>query len=311
MDGSQPATPAYRGVFPIAPTAFTDVGELDLVSQRRAIDFLVDEEVAGICILANYAEQFSLTDAERDRLTDEILGHVAGRVPVIVTTSHYSSRVAAARSRRAQEAGASMVMLMPPYHGATLRVGEAGVAEHLGVVADAIDIPIMVQDAPMSGTTLAPGFLARLARENPRVRYFKIESPGAPDRLRELIRLGGDAVAGPFDGEESVTLLPDLEAGATGTMPGGTCAGALVEVVDLWHAGRRAEAEESHARLAPLLLFENRACGLLATKVLMHEGGIIASPYARHPYAPLSAPIRERLLQVARRLDLAVLRWTR
>src|SRR6266545_6482359 len=93
----------YSGVFPIAPTTFDDRGDLDLASQGRALDFMVDQGVDGICILANFSEQFALTDDERETLTTTMLEHVAGRVPVIVTTSHYSSRIAAERSRRAEE----------------------------------------------------------------------------------------------------------------------------------------------------------------------------------------------------------------
>ncbi len=301
----------YRGIFPIAPTAFLPSGDLDLASQRRVIDYLVDAGVDGICIHANYSEQFSLTDAERDRLTDLTMEQVAGRVPVIVTASHFSSRVAAERARRAEEAGAAMVMLMAPYHGATLRAAEQEVRDHYATVADAIRIPIMVQDAPMSGTPLSAAFLARLAREVPQVSYFKLENGVAADKLRALITLGGDAIAGPFDGEESITLIPDLEAGATGTMPGCTSIDVLRRTWDLWHAGRRAEAVAEYERGQPLISYENKLCGLQATKVLMAEGGIIASEAPRHPLKPLSPEVRAGLIAMARRLDLFVLRWGR
>ena len=122
----------YSGIFPIVPTTFTDDGELDAESQMRAVDYLIDAGSHGLCLLANYAEQFSLDDSEREALTVSMLGHVAGRVPVIVTTSHYSSRVVAARSRSAQDAGASMVMIMAPYHGATLRASEDSIPETSG-----------------------------------------------------------------------------------------------------------------------------------------------------------------------------------
>jgi len=56
-------------------------------------------------------------------------------------------------------------------------------------------------------------FLVRLAREVPLVRYFKIEVPGAAAKLRTLIEAGDDAIDGPFDGEESITLMADLDAG--------------------------------------------------------------------------------------------------
>src|SRR5450631_4440180 len=116
----------YRGVFPVAPTIFNDRGELDLEGQRRCIDFMVDAGSEGICILANFSEQFVLTDGEREQVMHAVLQHVAGRVPVIVTTTHFSSAVCAARSRQAEAAGAAMVMIMPPYHGATIRVSEPG-----------------------------------------------------------------------------------------------------------------------------------------------------------------------------------------
>ncbi|TMR75476.1 dihydrodipicolinate synthase family protein, partial [Streptococcus pseudopneumoniae] len=109
--------PRYRGIFPVVPTIFTESGELDLPGQNRAADFLIDSGVDGLCILANFSEQFSLSDDERETLTRTLLEHVATRVPVIVTTTHYGTRVCAARSRRAQDQGAAMVMVMPPYHG--------------------------------------------------------------------------------------------------------------------------------------------------------------------------------------------------
>lgn len=305
------ADKVYAGVFPIAPTTFRDDGELDLESQKRAIDFIIDAGIDGICILANFSEQFAITDAERDRLTPFILDHVAGRVPVIVTTSHFSSQIAAERSRRAQEAGAAMVMLMPPYHGATIRVDETGILEFFKRVAAAIDIPIMLQDAPVSGTPLSAAFLARLAKEIHLLQYFKIEVPFAAAKLRELIRLAGAHIPGPFDGEESITLIPDLDAGATGTMPSATIPDILRRVMDLWVAGDRDAAVALYEPYLPLINYENRQCGLRACKVLMKEGGIIASEATRHPLPPLAKPTRAGLLDLARRLDPLILNWAK
>jgi dihydrodipicolinate synthase/N-acetylneuraminate lyase len=306
-----PARARLTGVFPVAPTTFDEDGEVDLDSQRRAIDFLIDAGSSGICILANYSEQFALTDDERETLTDAILAHVAGRVPIIVTTTHFSARVCAARSRRAEAAGAAMVMVMPPYHGATIRVGEPAIAAFFREVSDAVDIPIMIQDAPVSGTALGAALLARMAREIENVAYFKIEVPGAAAKLRELIRLGGDAIEGPWDGEEAITLLADLDAGATGTMPSGAYPDLLRPIVDAYAAGRRAEAAAGYDRLLPLINYENRQCGLSACKALMKEGGVIASEAVRAPLPSLDPATRAGLLEIAARLDPLVLRWAR
>lgn len=301
----------YSGVFPIAPTPFTDRGELDLTGQRRVLDCMVDQGVDGLCILANYSEQFALSDAEREILLDLCLNHVAGRVPVIVTCSHYATRIATLRARRAEQAGAAMLMLMPPYHGTALRADEPGIVEHFEAVAGAVSIPIMVQDAPLSGVTLSVSLLARMARDIPNLQYFKVEMPGTAQKLRALIEAGGEAIAGPFDGEESITLMADLDAGATGTMPSALCPELIKSVMDQYRAGRRDDAAASYARILPLINYENRQCNLRATKAVMQAGGVIRSAYVRHPFAPLPGPIRAGLLELARAVDPLALRWGR
>jgi 2-keto-3-deoxy-L-arabinonate dehydratase len=303
--------PRFRGVFPVMPTTFDDRGELDLDSQKRCTDFMIDAGSDGLCILANFSEQFVLTDDERTLLIDTILDHVAGRVPVIVTTTHFSSKVCAERSYRAQEAGASMVMIMPPYHGATIRVPERGIFDFFRTVSDAVDIPVMIQDAPVSGTALSAPFLARMAKEIANVAYFKIEVPGAASKLRELIELGGSAIEGPWDGEEAITLLPDLDAGATGAMTGGGYPDGIRQIVDAYREGRREEAVEAYNRWLPLINYENRQTGLIAAKSLMKEGGVIASEAVRHPLQPLHPQTRAGLIETAQRLDPLVLRWAR
>lgn len=301
--------PRYRGIFPVVPTTFTESGELDLASQKRCLDFMIDAGVDGLCILANFSEQFSLSDDEREVLTRTSLEHVAGRVPVIVTTTHYGTSVCAARSKRAQDMGAAMVMVMPPYHGATFRVPEAQIFEFYARVSDAIGIPIMVQDAPASGTVLSAPFLARMAKEIEQLAYFKIEVPGAASKLRELIRLGGDAIEGPWDGEEAITLLADLDAGATGAMTGGGFPDGIRPIIEAHRSGDMDRAFELYQRWLPLINHENRQGGILTAKALMKEGGVIACEAGRHPFPAMHPEVRRGLIGIAKRLDPLVLRW--
>jgi 2-keto-3-deoxy-L-arabinonate dehydratase len=301
----------YRGVFPVAPTIFDDDGNLDLDGQRRCIDFMIDAGSNGLCILANFSEQFVLTDAEREQVMHAVLDYVAGRVPVIVTTTHFGSQICAERSRQAQQAGAAMVMIMPPYHGATFRVGEPAIYQFYKTVSDAISIPIMIQDAPVAGTPLSVAFLARMAKEIENIGYFKVEVPMAAAKLRDLIAVGGDAIEGPWDGEEAITLMADLDAGATGAMTGGGYPDGIRQIVDPYLAGRRDEAMAAYAHWLPLINYENRQCGLQACKVLMKEGGVIRSEAVRHPLQRLHPMTRAGLVEIARSLDPMVLRWGR
>jgi 2-keto-3-deoxy-L-arabinonate dehydratase len=301
----------WTGVFPIAPTPFTESGELDLEGQRRVLDCMVDQGVDGICVLANFSEQFVLNDAERDLLVELCLSHVGDRVPVIVTCSHFSTRIAAERARKAYAAGAKMLMLMPPYHGMALRADESRMFEHFARVAETVSIPIMVQDAPLSGVNLSVSFLSRLAQEIPQICYFKIEVPGAAAKLRSLIDVGGGAIVGPFDGEEGITLMADLDAGATGTMPSALLPDLIKPVVKLHRDGQRREAAAAYARILPLINYENRQCGLRAAKTVLQEGGVIKDDAVRHPLERLHPVQRAALLEIARELNPLALRWGR
>lgn len=301
----------YRGVFPVVPTIFHGDGRLDLDGQRRCVDFMIDAGSQGLCILANFSEQFVLTDDERETVMQAVLAHVAGRVPVIVTTTHFASHICAERSRRAQDLGAAMVMIMPPYHGATFRVGEPGIEAFFRTVSDAISIPIMIQDAPVAGTPLSPAFLAKLAREVENVAYFKIEVAQAAAKLRTILELGGDAIEGPWDGEEAITLMADLDAGATGSMTGGGYPDGIRTIIDPYLAGDRAAAKAAYERWLPLINYENRQCGLAAAKILMQEGGVIASAALRHPLTLPHPAAQEGLIELARERGAMVLTWGR
>ncbi len=298
-----------KGLFPIAPTPFHDNGDIDLEGQARVLDCMIDQGVDGICILANYSEQFALTDDERASLLALSMKHVGDRVPVIATISHFATRIAAERARWAAAAGAAMVMMMPPYHGTGLRADEAAMLEHFQRVAEAGRLPIMVQDAPLSGVALSVPFLVRLAKEVPLVRYFKIEVPGTAAKLRSLIAAGGEAIAGPFDGEEGITLMADLDAGATGTMTSAMYSDLIKPILTAYAAGRRAEAMAAYNRLLPLINYENRQCGLRATKVIMKEGGVIRSEAVRHPVEMLHPATRAELMELAREANPLALSW--
>jgi len=297
-----------KGILPVAPTIFTETGAIDLEGNARTMDMMVDQDVDGICILANFSEQFLLTDEERKTLAEACLKKVAGRVPVTVTCSHFSTKIASERAKHAADHGASMLMLMPPYHGAALQADDSMV-EHFAAIAKASGLPIMVQDAPLSGVKLSVPFLVRLAKDVPQVCAFKIEVPFAAAKLRSLIAAGGKSIIGPFDGEEGITLMADLDGGAIGTMSSALLPDLIKPVVTAHAAGDRKTAAALYKNILPLINYENRQCGLRAAKAVMLAGGVIKSDHVRHPLAPLHPATREGLLELAREVNPLALRW--
>lgn len=301
-------TKSYNGIWPVAPTPFFEDGTLDLDGMKRVLDFLIDAKVDGICILANFSEQFLISDEERETLTRLCLEHVAGRVPTIVTISHYATKIVVERAKLAKGLGAEIVMMMPPYHGALLKGSAQDTFEQFAAVGE-VGIPIMVQDAPLSGVELPVPLLVKMAQEIEMLKLFKIETPRAADKLRALISNGGAAIEAPFDGEEAITLLADLDAGATGAMTSAMIPDQIKPVIEKFHTGDRKGAFEAYARILPAVNHENRQCGWRSAKTAMAAGGIIESAFCRHPIAPLPAPSERILIELIEPLDPLVLNW--
>ncbi|MFV0252693.1 MAG: dihydrodipicolinate synthase family protein [Beutenbergiaceae bacterium] len=302
-------TGVLQGVLPVAPTIFHDDESLDLAGQRRVTEFLIDAGSSAICVLANYSEQFSLSDEERLQVLQATLEQAAGRVPIIATTSSYSAAIARERSLDAQRRGAAMVMLMPPFFGATMTVSPAAVSAYFARVADGLDIDMMVQDAPMSPTTLTVDQLAQLARDIEQIRHVKIEMPRTASKVRALIAAAGADLPGVYDGEEAITLIPDLDAGIRATMSSAVIPEVLATVVADHHAGRHAQAVAEWERILPLIHYENRQCNLTAAKTLLHAGGVIGSARCRAPFPELAPVVAQELIDLARRKDALALRW--
>ena len=298
----------YTGIWPVAPTPFHDDGRVDTEGMLRVLDCIIDQGADGICILANFSEQFLISDSERELLTKLCLEHIAERVPVIVTISHFATQIAVSRARLAKDLGADIVMMMPPYHGALLKGNAEQTYEQFQRVGE-VGIPIMVQDAPLSGVELPVPLLVKMAQEIEMVKLFKIECPRAANKLRALIAQGGDAIEAPFDGEEAITLLADLDAGCTGSMTSGMIVDQIKPVITHYLAGRVSAATEAYGRVAMVINHENRQCGWQACKAAMVEGGVIKSAYCRHPIAALHADIKSRLIDLLKPLHPIVLNW--
>jgi 2-keto-3-deoxy-L-arabinonate dehydratase len=300
----------YSGIWPVAPTPFHPDGAVDYHGMERVLDCMIDQGNDGICILANFSEQFLITDEERRLLTERSLAHVAGRVPVIVTISHYATQIAVDRANHAKAHGADIVMMMPPYHGALMRGTAEQTFDQFARVGEA-GLPIMVQDAPLSGVDLPVSLLVRMAHEIEMVKLFKIECPQAASKIRALIAQGGDAIEGPFDGEEAITLMADLDGGATGAMTSAMIPDQIQPVLAHHASGDRDAAQAAYARVLPAINFENRQCGFRSAKAVMVEGGVIGSEFCRHPIPPLHPDTRAQLLELVRPLQPVALTWGR
>src|SRR5258708_11010690 len=208
----------FEGVYSIIPTAFTDSGDFDEASQRRVVDLFIDKGANGLTALGVTGEVARLEEPERAKVLEVVVNQAAGRVPVIAGTSVDGTRTCIAYTRQAKDLGASAVMVSPPRMP---KLSSAPVLAHYKALADAVDLPIIVQDyPPIAGFAMEPALLARIAKEIPAARTIKLEDPPTPFKTARILEAAGDTKVQIFGGLGGVFLLEELISGATGPMTG-------------------------------------------------------------------------------------------
>jgi dihydrodipicolinate synthase/N-acetylneuraminate lyase len=175
----------FGGVYSVLPSPFTPSGDIDPESLARVIDLFLSDGVNGFTALGVTSEVARLTDGERDRVLDTVLGQVNGRVPVVAGTTAEGVRTCIELTRRACRAGAAAVMISPPRMP---KINSDAVARHFAEVASAVDVPIIVQDyPPISGYAMEPALLARIVRDVPAARTIKLEDPPTPFKTARIL----------------------------------------------------------------------------------------------------------------------------
>ena len=150
-----------KGIYTAIVTPFTAADAFDEPAFRRLIDFQVEQGAAGLLVIGGSGEFVSLTPSERARVIDVAIDQAARRVPIIVGALAPGTREVQETVRYAAKAGASAVLVLPPYY---IKASPAGILEHFARVADTASIPIVAyNNAGRTGITLDIGMLERLA----------------------------------------------------------------------------------------------------------------------------------------------------
>ena len=287
----------FEGVFSVLPTPFRGGGDIDVASLRRVVDLIVGAGVKGVTALGVTGEVARLTERERHLVVETVVQQVNGRAEVIVGASADGVRTCVEYSREAKSLGASAVMVSPPR---MLKLNTESVVNHYKALAEAVDLPIVVQDyPPISGFAMEAGLLARIAREVPAARTVKLEDPPTPFKTARILAAAGETKVAILGGLGGVFLLEELLAGAAGVMTGFAYPEVLVQVVSLYRAGRLDEAADVFYRFVPLMRFEfQEGIGMAIRKEVFRRRGAIEDASTRAPGALLDEGTRAALDRV-------------
>lgn len=270
-----------RGVIPILNTAFHDNGDVDLYSQEKLVDFLLQSGVHGIALFGTASEGYTLNREEKDKISALVRRVVNGRVPIVVSTGSTGTRIAVEQSVAAQDAGADVLMIVPPYY---LKPDGNGVRHYFESIAARVRIPIMIQDAPaMTGVTMPVSLLAGLCKTAGTIQYVKIEQPPTAPKISAFVGEVGEHgfALGGLNGQ---FLIEEVGRGSIGVMPGSDLADRFRSIWDLLESRKYEEAHRNFNVCLPLLRYELQpGLGVSTMKHNLVRRGILRSAAVRHP----------------------------
>jgi 4-hydroxy-tetrahydrodipicolinate synthase len=292
----------WGGVYPAICTPFRPDETVDIDAQRRVVRFALASGSHGIVAFGLAGEVLKLSADERRDLTDVIIEETADAVPVFVGVGAPSTRASIELARYAEAAGASCVVVPAPMSG---RVGTEALVDYVVRIADAVGVPVMVQDAPAHlGVGLGVETVARIGERAANVRLVKLEA--GPTEMSAWIDALGGAYA-VWGGDGGMYLLDCIRVGAAGIIPGVDLVDLLVQVYDAEARGDHALADDRLRGILPMLVFEMQhsidhynAC---AKRVLVQRG-VLDHDGLRAPAARLDEASRVRLDRYLAGLEL-------
>jgi 4-hydroxy-tetrahydrodipicolinate synthase len=291
------------GVCTITLTPFTEEGDVDLGGIGSLARLYLDSGVHGLTILGIMGEAHKLSDAERSIVMQRYLEAAGDRVPVVVGCSAAATKVTIEWAREAEESGAAAVMVAPPNQVRNLDL----VFEHYRRVAEAVSLPVVVQDEPVNtGVVMPAAFIARVVNEIEGCRYVKLEEAPTTIKITSLLEKTEDRV-GIFGGLGGMYFYEELSRGAVGIMTGFAYQEILVRTYELFSKGKKREAREHFFRYLPLIRFEAQlgVGGVSIRKEVFKLRGAITSSHVRFPAPALDEETLRELEELVGLLGLA------
>lgn len=268
-----------RGIFPVLQTPVSAAGELDEASLKREVAFCLEAGAHGLVFPVLGSEFQMLSDRERQRLVEIVVGETAHQVPVVVGVAAPSAAVAVDHARHAAKIQAEAVIALPPYPDPP---PPPQIRAYYEAIAQAAQRPVFIQH---SNPDLDIPFLVQLLREVDWVQYVKEEMHPSAHHISAVLQAVGEECLGVFGGAHGRWMISEMRRGAAGFMPAAEAVDVHVQVWDAFQAGDEAGARRIFNRLLPLINLVT-LLGLRVCKEVLVRRGVFAAAEMRTPGSP-------------------------
>ena len=290
-----------KGIVTPIVTPFDSKDEINEAVYRDLIDFLLDSGIHGVFACGSQGEFWALSKNEKKRLFEVAVDHVNGRVPVYAGTGAESTKEVIELTRMAEDVGIDAVSIITPYF---IKPDGEGLAGHYRMIAQRVDIPILVYTNPArtGGVAISPDCLNELAEECSNIVGIK-DSSGDLSLTLEYIKKSGDRIS-VLAGRDSI-IFQTLVSGGRGAVS--ACANVVPKlIVSLYDSARNRDYETAldiQKRVSDLrMAFELGVFPGVIKESVNAMGFDVGS--CRMPVRPLKPKDRESLLGILKGLGV-------
>lgn len=276
-----------KGVVPIVAAPFTESGaDVDYEDLRNIVELLISEGVHGLALLGVASEFYKISDEERRKMIEVTIEQTAKRVPVVVNITTHATALAVKDAQHARDAGADMLMIIPPHY---MPPSNADIIHHIESIARVVDLPLMIQYAPdVTGVGIPVEVFLRISEQQNQQMYIKAESVPTGSLVSALHEKTKGKM-GVFIGNLGRQMMDCLHRGALGVMPGSSMAKVYLDIYNEYRSGNPEKALEMYNKLLPIVNFIGQTAESMIKyeKMILKRRGIIKNDTCRKPcYTP-------------------------
>jgi len=236
-----------RGAFTALVTPFKG-DELDEKALRDIVERQIAEGIDGLVPCGTTGESVTLRGDEAERVVKITVEQAKGRVPVVAGAGTNSTYKSIQMAKTVRDTGADALLLVCPYYN---KPTQAGLEAHFRAILKEVPMPAMLYNIPgRTGSDLQTETLERLA-DVEHVVAIK-EATGNVLRAQQILARCGDR----FDvmsGDDALTAgMMGVGGHGVVSVSANLVPGKVAGVVDLWNAGKVAEAQQAQHTLLPL-----------------------------------------------------------
>ena len=290
-----------KGVWTALITPFNEDGSIDWNAFDKLIEQQIEAHITGPVICGTTGESPTITDDECTELIKKAKEKTNGKCLIMAGTGTNNTQKSIEKTKKAEEAGADMVILVNPYYN---KPTQQGLYLHFKAIAESTKLPVILYNIKgRTGVNLETSTLEKLAKEVKNIVGVK-EASGDIDQIKSVCDLKLDNFI-VLSGDDNITfkIMKDYGVDGVVSVASNIIPRQMVEMVSFILDGKIKEANEINIKLDNLFKTLFIETNPIPVKYAAYEMKICQNVY-RLPMCTINEEHGQKVKELLKEMDL-------